>query len=139
LLNSAVNGDAGARIEGGAGDGTVEKTTDSVNEPNWETLGGEGFEDEVMMYGVKGLCIVSHQNEELFVGAPFGVELGIEVPEVLRHKAAPDKTLLCVVEQSVHGGGDEDNKGESNKSVVSIVDAEWSCIVYKAGVVLREK
>jgi len=129
LLNTTVNGYAGTGVEGGAGDGTVEKTTYSVDEPSRKTLGGEGFEDKVMMYGVKGLCVVCQQNEELLVGAPFGVEFGVEISEVFRHKAASDETLLRVVEQCIHGGGNENNKGEGDKSVVSVVDAEWSCIV----------
>ena len=67
LLNTTVNGYAGTRVEGGAGDGTVEKTADSVDEPSRKTLGGEGFEDKIMMYGVEGLCVVCQQNEELLV------------------------------------------------------------------------
>ena len=48
---------------------------------------------------------------------------------MFRHKAASDETLLRVVEQSIHGGGNENYKGEGDESVVSVVDAEWSCIV----------
>ena len=107
----------------------MEKATNRADEPTWKTLGGEDFEDEIMLNGIESLCIVRQQDEELLVGAPLGIELGVDVPKVLCHKTASDKTLLGVIQDSIDSRGDEDNESEGNETIICVIDAQRACII----------
>jgi hypothetical protein len=49
---------------------------------------------------------------------------------VFRHQPTFNKALLCAVENGVDGGGEQDNEGEGDESVVGVVYAKWSCVMY---------
>ena len=79
-----------------------------------------------MLDRVERLGIVGHQDKEFLVGAPLGVEFRIKVTKVLGHQSAFDKTLLSGVQDSVDSGSNKDDEGETDQSVVSVVNADGS-------------
>ena len=79
LFDATADMNVGCWAESGVCDNMTEEASNRINEPFWKPLGHEDFKNEVMVYGIKSLSIVSHQDKIFLVRTPFCIKVLVKI------------------------------------------------------------